>query len=239
MADDAAKLDSACEALKAYNWGADKNALQPIEDAIVSTSSDAAARAALEARLIAVLESDVSRDAKDYVCRALAVIGSTASVPSLATLLTKEELSHMARFALERIPSVQAADALRAALATVSGDLKVGVLSSLGNRGDAASVTQIAAALGDADSKVAAAAAAALGSIRTPEAAKALAAAKPIAAAMSIVIDSRLACAEAFLAQGKMEDARAIYMLLVGESNPKLIRLAATRGIQTCLEQKR
>ncbi len=238
MADDAAKLDSACEALKAYNWGADKNALQPIEDAIVSTSSDAAARAALEARLIAVLESDVSRDAKDYVCRALAVIGSTASVPSLATLLTKEELSHMARFALERIPSVQAADALRAALATVSGDLKVGVLSSLGNRGDAASVTQIAAALGDADSKVAAAAAAALGSIRTPEAAKALAAAKPIAA-MSIVMDSRLACAEAFLAQGKMEDARAIYMLLVGESNPKLIRLAATRGIQTCLEQKR
>jgi len=239
MADDAAKLDAACEAFKTYNWGTDKNALQPIDEAIVSTYGDATARSALEARLIAVLESDVSRDAKDYVCRALAVIGSIASVPSLSALLTKEEFSHMARFALERIPAGQAADALRTALATVSGDLKVGVLSSLGNRGDAASVTQITAALGDADPKVAAAAAAALGSIHTPEAAKALATAKPVAAAMPVVIDSRLACAEAFLAQGKMEDARAIYMLLAGESNPKLIRLAATRGIQTCLEQKR
>ena len=133
-------LDQAFEALKTYDWGTDRKALNPIDEAVVATQDDAAARKELETRLAAVLKTDVSRDAKDFVCRKLMVIGTAASVPALAALLPEKEHSHMARYALERIPAAEAAQALRDALPKLSGELKVGVIGSLGVRGDAASV---------------------------------------------------------------------------------------------------
>ncbi len=61
----------------------------------------------------------------------------------------------MARYALERIPAPEAAQAMRDALPQLSGKLKVGVIGSLGVRQDAASVPALAALLGDADPAVA------------------------------------------------------------------------------------
>ena len=172
---DKAAVDKAFEALKTYDWGTDRNLLKPIDDAVVATHGDAAARKELETRLAAVLKTGVSRDAKDYVCRKLMVIGTAESVPTLAGLLADKDLSHMARYALERIPAPEAAQALRDALPKLSGALKVGVIGSLGVRRDAASVPALAALLADADKAVACAAACALGDIGNPEAAKALA----------------------------------------------------------------
>ena len=71
---------------------------------MVATHGDAAARKELETRLAAVLDSGGSRAAKDYVCRKLMMIGTAESVPALAALLPDKDLSHMARYALERIP---------------------------------------------------------------------------------------------------------------------------------------
>ena len=65
----------------------------------------------------------------------------------------------MARYALERIPAPQAAQAMRHALPKVSGAMKAGVIGSLGVRRDAASVAAVAAALSDANLAVASAAA--------------------------------------------------------------------------------
>jgi len=45
------------------------------------------------------------------------VVGTASSVPALAALLTDNELSHMARFALERMPAAEAGAALREAFA--------------------------------------------------------------------------------------------------------------------------
>ena len=129
-------LDQAFEALKAFDWGTDRNALNPIDEAIVTTHGDAAARKELEARLAAVLRTDVSRDAKDFVCRKLMVIGTAASVSALAELLPQQDHSHMARYALERIPVSEAAQAMRDVLPTLSGELKVGVIGSRGVRQD-------------------------------------------------------------------------------------------------------
>ena len=95
--------------------------LGPIEDAVPATHGDAAARKELETRLAAVLPTEASRAAKDYVGRKLAIIGTAESVPALATLLPDKDLSHMARYALERIPAPEAAKALRDALAKTSG----------------------------------------------------------------------------------------------------------------------
>ncbi len=94
--------------------------------------------------------------------------------------------------------------ALRDALSKVANGLKIGVIGSLGSRGDAASVTELAALVGDSDAAVSRAAALALGDIRTGEAANAVASAKPSHDdANAAVTDARLACAEALLSCGQ------------------------------------
>ena len=232
-------LDKAFDALNDYDWGADRSVLNPIDEAVVATHGDAAARKQLETRLAAVLKTDVSRDTKDFVCRKLMVIGTAACVPVLAELLTQQDHSHMARYALERIPAPEAAQAMRDALPTLSGALKVGVIGSLDVRQDSASVPILANLLSNDDAAVAKAAALALGAIRTAEAAKALAKAKPAdAEAQSAATDSSLACAEALLDDGKKVAALAIYKGLASEDQPKHVRLAATRGMLACAGKK-
>ena len=225
VAADDAKVDEAFETLKTYDWGADRNALNPIDEAVVATYGDADARLALEKRLAAVLATDASRSAKDFVCRKLRTVGTAESVPALAGLLSDEELSHMSRYALERIPAPEAAAALRDALPKVKGDLKIGVIGSLGSRRDAGSVSALAALLKDSDAAVALAAANSLAAIGTPEAGKALSGAAKAAP------DACLACAEVLLADGKKAEALALYKLLNSPDQPQSIRVAATRGI--------
>lgn len=228
-------LSPALEALKTFDWGADYSALTPIDDAIVATHDDPAAREKLAASLAEVLKTDASRAAKDYVCRKLMIIGTAAAVPVLAELLPQQDYSHMARFALERIPAPEAAQALRDALPQLDNPLKIGVLSSLGVRQDAASVAAIAALLGDSDAAVARAAAYALGAIQTADAAQALAAAKSSGDDAKVALtDASLTCAEGLLAAGKKADALAIYKRFAGEDQPKHVRLAATRGMLAC-----
>jgi HEAT repeat protein len=227
-------LDQAFDALKTYDWGKDIKSLAAIDDAVIETRGDAGARKALEDRLAAVLKTDASRDAKDYVCRKLMMIGTAASAPTLAALLPDKNLSHMARFALERIPAPEAAQALRDALPKVTGAQKAGVISSLGARRDTASVSALKTLLGESDPVVARAAAYALGDIRNAEAAKALQEAwSKSLDAKSAITDATLACAEGLLSSGKKAEALAIYKSLSGEDQPKHVRLAATRGMLT------
>lgn len=195
---DASALDGAFETLKTFDWGADPKALAPIDDAVVAALGDAAVRKALEARLAAVLETGAPRAAKDFVCRALRTMGTAGSVPVLARLLSDADLSHMARYALERIQAPEAGAALRDALGRVGGALKAGVAGSLGARRDVAAAPALIGLLGDGDAAVVAAAATALGAIGGPEAAAALAVAagKVPAAARGAVIDGALRAAE-------------------------------------------
>ncbi len=244
LAADTAALDKAFDALKTFDWGTDykKNRKQeemkqsdllgPIVDAIPATHGDAAARAELEARLAAVLSTAASRAAKDFVCRKLAIIGTAASVPALAALLSDESLSHVARVALERIPATEAARALRDGLSKTNGKLKAGAIGSLGVRRDGESVATLAALVADADAVVALAAASALGDIGTAEAAKALHDAKPASDEVKArAADACLTCGERLTAQGKKAEALVVYKSLLGGSPAKNVRLAATRGL--------
>lgn len=244
MAYDPASLDKPFEILKAFDWGGDTSAFQPIDAAVVAAHADPAARADLEKRLGALLGDGTSRAVKEYACRKLSLIGTAAAVPSLAALLPQKEHSHMARFALERIDAPEAAESLRKALGSLQGDLKIGMISSLAGRGDAAAVPLLAALL-PGESRTAVAAADALGRVHTPEACQALASAagitdKSVAAA---IVDARLACAESLLSQGRRADAKAIYASLAdaaakADVSPaaKATRLAAARGILACLD---
>ena len=228
-------LDKAFEALKTYDWGQDRNLLKPIDEAVVATHGDADARKQLENQLAGALATDLPYDSKQFLCRKLMVVGTAASVPTLAALLPDDKLSHMARYALERIPAPEAAKALRDALAKLNGKLKIGVISSLGVRQDDATVPELAKLLGDSDPTVARSAAHGLGAIRKPAAAKALSQGKVSAEAQSAAADAKLTCAEALLADGNKKDALPIYKSLAkAAGQPKHVRVAATRGILAC-----
>ena len=230
---DKAALDKAFQKLTSYKWGTDPKSLAPITDAVTATHGDEAARKELEARLVAVLISGAPRAAKDFVCRKLTVIGTAESVPALAGLLPDKDLSHMSRYALERIPAAEAAQALRDALPKLSGKLKIGVIGSLGVRRDEPSTSALAALVCDGDAAVACAAANALGDIGTADAAKALqeswkSAAKGV---KPMLADACLAIAERLLAEGDKAAAVKIYKSLMSADAPKNVRLAATRGL--------
>jgi len=238
---DLTSLEVPFAALKAYDWGGDAAAFKTIDDAVVAAHADAALRADLEKRLGAILGPGTSRAAKEYACRKLMMIGTAASVPALAALLGDADNSHMARFALERIPGPEATQALRDALGNAQGTLRIGMIESLGSRGDAASVPALTPFL-SGDPPVAAAAATALGHIHTPEALAALSTADPLAGSGvgRAVVDARLATAEALLASGKRAEAQAVYQALAdavkGKPGAKPVEVAAARGILACLD---
>ncbi len=226
-------LDKAFEALNAYDWGGDRAALQPIDDAVAAAGKDAEAAKALETRLSAVLGEDVPHAAKDFACRQLSLVGTAASVPALANLLPDEKLSHMARYALERMPCEEALAAMRKALGDTGGLVKVGIVNSLGARRDQAAVGELTALLGDDDKQVAAAAAAALGSIGTVDAAKALEGFLDSApeALKNDAAHAYLLCADRLLADGNRMQALLIYRKLAAAELPRHIKVAATRGM--------
>ena len=133
-------LDQAFEALKTYDWGTDPKVLAPIDEAVMTTLRQCrrpqgfgrpTGRRPHDRRLtrrqgLRLPQTDVDRHRP---IRA-----------DLAGLLPDKDLSHMSRYALERIPAAEAGQALRDALTKVSGLNQVGVIGSLGVRRDTASV---------------------------------------------------------------------------------------------------
>ena len=208
--------------------------MKAIDDAIVTTHDDAAARKELEGRLVMVLKSEAPRAAKDVACRALKTIGTASSVPVLATLLADEKLTHMARYALERISGPEAGQALRAAMAKTTGKVKIGIISSLGVRGEDASVAPLQTTLADPDPAVAQAAAYALGDIGSLDAAKALLNAKPTDKTKGAIAEASMQCAERLLAANNKNAAKTTYEKVMAANPSKAVKTAATLGLQAC-----
>jgi len=163
---DKAAVDKAFAELPKYDWGNSRAALTAIDDAVVQSHGDEAARVDLETRLLAALAAaDSTRAAKQFCCRKLAMIGTVKALPALTPLLVDKDMSHMARYALERIPGEEVSKALRGAAGKLTGLLKIGMINSLGARRDAGSTPMLVGLLKDSDPQVASAAACALGRI--------------------------------------------------------------------------
>ena len=230
----AGTLEGAWDYLPRYDWGLPRRPLAPIDEAIRHSQQDASDYETLEPRLAEVIANPAAtRAAKDYACRRLAIVGTAASVPALEKLLSDEDLSNMACFALERIPDSAAQDALRQALRTLREERRTGVIQALGNRRSQNAVADLVRLLSDEDPAARRAAAVALGKIGGPAAAKALAAALangPITDQATLA-DSCLVCAEQFRIAGMRAEALALYKRLRAPDVPKTTRLAAMRGI--------
>ena len=208
-------LEQAFEALKTYKWGIDPKGIKPIQDAVVATHGNAAARKELESKLAAALDTDIPRAAKDSVCRFLKTIGTAHSVPALAKLLHDAELSHMARHALQTIDAKEAASALVNAIDKAPKKIQIGIISSLGARGKDVPVGALA-----------------LGAIGSEEAVKALAAAKATDANKIAICDAMFQCAENMLNHGKKSEAKAIYSTVLKIGPTKAAKMAAELGIK-------
>jgi len=186
---------------------------------------------------VKLLQSDATDAGKQFICRKLSIVGTDASVPVLAAMLPKKatseiEPSDMARYALERISGAAAGNALRGALGKTSGKVKVGIINSLGERGEAESAAVLAVLINDSDAAIATAATAALGHIGGEQAASALSEAmgKTEGQLRLVVVDAYLGCADKLVAAGKKKAALAIYDKLYAASEPAQIRIAALKG---------
>ena len=230
---DPSRLEASFKAIGQFEYGKDAAPLNYVESLVIGSHSQPSLQNDLEQRMSNALMADGTRDGKEFICRQLSLIGSSNSVPALQTLLTDPGLSHMARFALVRIPDASALAALRWGLTGTSGVLKAGIINSLGARKDTASRTALIALLQDKDQLVVRATAAALGDVGGAEAVQAINSAKPGATeALRLALnDSLLRIADSLQAGGNNREAGLIYQPLLDRTNRNPVRVSALRGM--------
>lgn len=186
------------------------------------------------AALIKILKDPSSSEfKKSKACVRAGELGAKEAVPVLAGLLADPHLSAYARYGLEPISDSSVDEALRAALPKLKGDLLIGVVNSIGTRGDAKASPDLVKMMLGEDTDLARAAAAALGKIGDTSAAKELRAAlgKTTGPTRTAVADASLVCAERLLASGKRSEGLDLYAALSAPDIPKPMRLAAMSAI--------
>lgn len=226
-------VDGAFTALATYDHGASRATLMPLDEAILLSLANPAARTALELRLMSALEKRQSPVAAEYICGKLALIGTKAAVPVLAALLADPDRGEPARNALELMPCPEAVQALRGSLSKLTDSARMGVVQSLGVRRDPLTVPELCLDLHNPEPGLAAAAASALGQIGTVSAAGALreALAKPPSRVRSDVAHACLVCAERLVKEQHPAEARELYDLVNKAEVAVHIRAAAQRAL--------
>ncbi len=134
-------FDSALEQLATYEFGDNREILSTVEDYVRSSADNAEERRRIEKEFSKLLTSQSTHECKDFICRQLWTIGTNESVPALASVLAIPETSDIARYALQENPSEEAGKTLRDALKKTEGLALIGIINSIGNRGDVEAVT--------------------------------------------------------------------------------------------------
>ena len=155
------------------------------------------------------------------------------AVEPLVGFLGDKTWSHYARFALQKMKGQNVTEALLESLDKLQGDVKLGVICTIGRRQDPAATAPLAKLLADTDEKVADSAAVALGWIGTPDAAAALTKAfgaekdssrKVSLGSALLLVGQRLARKQ------NTQEAIAAFDLLREAELPKSCRIAATQN---------
>ncbi len=225
-----AALSADYESIEDYDFGKTRRAMAAIEEEIRNVPPSSFPQ--VEARLLKALESPKTTFAgRQFVCRMLRRVGSAKSVPALSKLLVDRELSHMARFALQHMVVPEAGDALRQALTQLEGNRKIGVIGSIGQRGDNKAVPELAKLITGDNPKVARAAIEALGRIGGSKAGNALVDVRVPANLKAAYDNAYLMCADKMLTEGKKNEALDIYSRMIVPDNYTWIRIAAYKGL--------
>ncbi len=225
--------------IKNYEYGKSRLALSELTDMIRSSGDSSEKLAKLEQSFIKFLGSDATDQSKQFICRQLSIIGTEKSVPTLAAMLTLKasseiEPADMARYALERIPGIKADKALRDAMDKTQGNVKIGIINSIGARGDDIACEKLGALTANSNEQMARAALSALGNIGTENAARTLKNTRAnLDAKLGIAWgDAYLLCADTLIENEEKATAYFVYRkIYIDPNQPKLIRIAALRGL--------
>jgi HEAT repeat protein len=199
---------------------------------VFSHKDNPAARAECEAKLLEFLKTGPPPGGIMAVCRSLSLIGSPAAVPVLEGMLLNPETTDPARYALERIPGAEADRALVSALDKAPGDVKRGLISTLGDRGSTAAVPALEKLVKGTDALQALDAVRALGRIGTDDAIRVLKShlGKAKGAEKTEVASALLNYGGKAVRAGMTEEATAVFDKLLDAGLPDVDRQAAFRG---------
>ncbi len=193
-------LKEILQKVSVYDYGEDEEILSQLRDYVRAHRHSPESIRQCEEQLAEFLDSDATLAAKMAVCRHLREIGTSVSVPILEKMLLNQETSDIARYALEKIPGTSADRALIQGIDRSEGQVRIGIISSLGQRKNPEAVPVLEKLLRDSDASAAFSAAVALGNIATPEASTALTKAlgKTSGELQSQIASSLLKCAEQY-----------------------------------------
>ncbi|HUU36974.1 MAG TPA: HEAT repeat domain-containing protein [Candidatus Desulfaltia sp.] len=228
-------LEAILKDLDSFAYSRNEEVLYRLREYILNHRNAEEAQADSEERLLEFLDRSNNSGAKLAVCRQLRLIGSEKSVPTLEKLLLQDETSDMARYVLEKIPGPAADKALLDALNKAQDEVKLGIISSLGERKTPGAVKALALLLNDQETAIASASATSLGKIGGREAAAALAGAfdKAQESLKTDIASPLLRCAEEFLASRDYNSADGIFGKILNPQPPLLpvvLRQAALKG---------
>ncbi len=227
-------LESILEDLRTYDFAAGVGAPLALRAYVFAHKDDPQARRATEAALLEFIQASPGPAPGGMMaaCRALGLIGGPDAVPALAGLVVKPETTDAARYALERIPGDEADQALLASLDKTQGDVKRGLVFSLGARRTPAAVAALSRLAGGRDAGLAADAVKALGRIGGTEAVRTLTTilAKAKSGLKSEAASALLVAAEGARESGDKAAAASIYDKVYASGAPAVARQAAFKG---------
>jgi HEAT repeat protein len=218
-------LNEVDAAIVKHEFGTASKEMDAVEKEIANTRPEQ--YGPIEARMLAVLEAPgATLPGKQFACQMLRTVGSSKCIPAVSQLLTDEKLSHMARrvFLGMHDPAVEAA--LRNALEKTQGNLRIGLLNTIGDRGDRSSLTAVAAWLNGGEATVRAALNA-LGKIGGAQAAEALQQANVPEALRGARAQAMLVCAGSLATTGDLSRAEKLYRSLFEGNYPMPVRAGA------------
>jgi len=224
------QLDELCAGIKVYTFGQSRKCLTAISKMVTDTYDRPELREKIADKLAQILEMEVSFAGKQFACQQLSLIGTAKHVPVLAGLLGDEQTSGIACYGLERISGPEANEVLLAALAKTSGRAKIGIIHSLGERGDNTSVEALSKLVYDSDESVSAAAMGSLGKIANVEAVQTLKEAKDKLQGKQrlVALDAYLNCAVDSRRDQAISICREIFD---SQDTPPFIRAAGLRRL--------
>lgn len=223
------EIEDVIKQFRTYDYADNPAPIYTIENIIRYVQDKSELRAATERHMIALLESDATVRAKQYICQQLWIIATDASIPMLEKMLLNKDTAEMACYALRTHPSDSASRALREALKRVDDRTTIRIINILGDRKDAACVDQLINLLKSENTDIAEAAAISLGTVGTEKGIEAIENARATATGKMRVILTRawLRGAEYYARTNRISDAIAIYETLFDASEPLLVRRSA------------
>jgi HEAT repeat protein len=219
--------------IAAYDYGQKRESLSALRELVKASLDSPDLIPQIEKEMILFLKSDATFAGKQFICEQLSIMGSEASVPTFAEMLSDKKSCDIALYALQRIPDPSVDIALRNALSKSEHKAKIGIINSLGERQDGNAVAQLDQLVYHEDPQIALSAATALGKIADNSAMEALKKArlKTRGELHLRLIDAYLRCADNLLDAGNTSQAASVYRDIYENEELTPIRAAALCGL--------